>query len=130
MPHRYITGDAAASSVSPISAAVVAGSTCYVSDQLSTDPQTGTLIPGTTVEEATRAFDNVFAVLTAAGFAPTDVVYIDLAFVDLADLADANAVFTAVFSAERRPARTVYQAAALPLGARIKVQGIAVRADP
>ncbi len=127
MPHRYITSDATNAAASPISAAVVAGDTCYVSGQIATDPRTGEFVPGTTVEEAGRAFANFVTAVEAAGFARADVVYVDLAFLDLADLPEANAVFASVFPAGRRPARTVYQAAALPLGARIKVQGIAAR---
>lgn len=127
MPHRYITNDATNAAISPISAAVVAGDTCYVSGQIATDPHTGAFAPGTTTEEAERAFANFVAVVESAGFARADIVYVDLAFLDLADLPAANTVFASVFPAGRRPARTVYQAAALPLGARIKVQGIVER---
>ncbi len=127
MPHRYVTNDATNAATSPISAAVVAGDTCYVSGQIATDPRTGAFVPGTTAEEAQRAFANFVAVVESAGFARADVVYVDLAFLDLADLPDANAVFASVFPAGHRPARTVYQAAALPLEARVKVQGVAVR---
>ena len=52
----------------------------------------------------------------------------DLAFADLADLGEVNALYAELFPEGRRPARTIYQAAALPSGARIKVQAVAVRA--
>jgi 2-iminobutanoate/2-iminopropanoate deaminase len=52
---------------------------------------------------------------------------VDLAFADLADLAAVNADCARLFSEGARPARTVYQAAALPLGAKIKVQAVAAR---
>ncbi len=129
MTHRYITNDATNAAISPISAAVVAGDTCYVSGQIATDPRTGTFAPGTTTEEAKRAFANLMEVVESAGFTRADVVYVDLAFLDLTDLPDANAVFASVFPEGHRLARTVYQAAGLPLGARIKVQGIAVRQE-
>ena len=73
------------------------------------------------------AFNNLFAALVAAGFTKDDLVYIDLAFTDLAELKQVNGLFAELFPEGRRPARTVYQAAALPYGGKIKVQGVAVR---
>lgn len=127
MDHRYIrSGPGLPPAPSPISQAVVAGDHCYVSGQLATD-ETGTFRPGPAREEAERALRNFFAALSAAGFAREDVVYLDVAFLDLADLAAVNGLFAEHFPEERRPARTVYQAAALPYGGKVKVQGVAVR---
>lgn len=111
---------------SPISHAVVANDTCYLSGQLSMDAY-GVYVAGTAREEAERAFGNLFSAVRAAGFSFGDVTFIDLAFIDLADLPQVNEVFARLFPEGRRPARTVYQAAALPYGGRIKVMGIAVR---
>jgi reactive intermediate/imine deaminase len=110
----------------PISHAVVANGTCYVSGQLSVD-QEGKYIAASVAEEAERSFKNVFAVLRAAQFEPEDLVFIDIAFSDLRDLPIVNNVVAAFFPAGRRPARTIYQAAALPYGAKIKVMGVAIR---
>jgi enamine deaminase RidA (YjgF/YER057c/UK114 family) len=107
----------------------VAGDHCYVSGQLATGPD-GVFRPGDPRSEAELAFRNLFAALEAAGFSPADLVYIDLAFLDLADLPPVNVLFAELFPEDRRPARTVYQAAALPYGGRIKVQGVAVRQRP
>jgi enamine deaminase RidA (YjgF/YER057c/UK114 family) len=127
MSHRYITSAPnLPASPSPISQAVVAGDHCYVSGQLSTDAA-GSFRPGSARSEAEAAFRNLFAVLAAAGFSKDDVVYVDLAFIDLSDLPQVNALFAEIFPEGRRPARTVYQAAALPYGGKIKVQGVAVR---
>lgn len=124
---RFITSaPGVADPPSPISHAVVVGAHCYVSGQLSVDPD-GTFVPGTAGDEARRAFANVAAVLDAAGFTLADIVYVDLAFVDLADVPAANAVYGALFPEGQRPARTIYQAAALPFGGRVKVQAVAVR---
>jgi 2-iminobutanoate/2-iminopropanoate deaminase len=129
MPHRFITsGDGLAPSPSPISQAVVAGTHCYVSGQLAVDAE-GVFHAGTAREEATLAFRNVFAALGAAGFGAHEIVYVDLAFIDLADVHEVNALYGELFAEGARPARTIYQAAALPYGARIKVQAVAVRAS-
>jgi 2-iminobutanoate/2-iminopropanoate deaminase len=84
-------------------------------------------VPGSATDEATRAFANLFAAVRAARFSPDDITFIDIALTDLAELPEVNAVFAALFPADRRPARTVYQAAALPYGGRVKVMGTAVR---
>jgi 2-iminobutanoate/2-iminopropanoate deaminase len=125
--HRFVTSapDLPASP-SPISHAVVAGDHCYVSGQLATD-NTGVFRPASARAEAELAFRNVFAALTAAGFSKDDLVFVDLAFHDLQDLAEINALYASLFAEGRRPARTVYQAAALPYGGKVKVQAVAVR---
>ena len=111
---------------SPISHAVVVGQTCWVSGQLSVD-ESGTYRPGTARNEAERAFGNFFAVLSAAGFTREEVVFVDVAFADLADVGDVNTLFAELFPEGRRPARTIYQAAALPFGGKVKVTGVAVK---
>jgi 2-iminobutanoate/2-iminopropanoate deaminase len=114
-------------SPSPISNAVVVGQHCWISGQLSVG-EDGKYAPGTAREEAERAFAHVFRIAEAAGFARYDIVYVDLAFIDLADLAEVNALYAELFEPGKRPARTVYQAAKLPFGGRVKVQAIAARA--
>ena len=127
MSHRFIaSGPDLPAAPSPISQAVVAGNHCYVSGQLAVDT-TGTFRPGSARDEAALAFRNVFAALDAAGFTKDDIVYVDLAFIDLGDLKEVNNLFADLFPEGRRPARTVYQAAALPYSGRVKVQAVAVR---
>ena len=111
---------------SPISHAVVVDNICYLSGQLSLSKD-GQYVAGTAREEAERAFANLFAAVREAGFAVGDLVFVDVAFVDLADAADVNALYIELFPEGRRPARTMYQAAALPFGGRVKVMGVAVK---
>jgi 2-iminobutanoate/2-iminopropanoate deaminase len=109
---------------SPISNAVVIGNTCHISGQLAVYDD-GYHV-GTAQQEAERAFDLVFLIAKAAGFEPEDIVYVDVAFIDIdRDIAAINDIFKKRFS--NYPARTVYQAAKLPFGAKIKVQAIAMR---
>jgi enamine deaminase RidA (YjgF/YER057c/UK114 family) len=105
---------------------VVVDNICYVSGQLSLD-KAGTFVRGTVREQARRAFDNLFAAVRAAGFGVEDFVFIDVAFADLRDLAEVNALFAELFPEGRRPARTIYQAAALPFGGKVKVMGVAIK---
>ena len=127
MPHRYIaSGPGLREALSPISQAVVARDHCYVSGQLATD-ETGCFQVGTVIQEAELAFHNLFKALELAGFNKDDVVFVDIALLDLAALPEINGVWASLFSEERRPARTVYQVSALPHGGKVKVQAVAIR---
>lgn len=127
MPRQYIvSGPDLPAAPSPISQAVVAGDHCYVSGQLAVD-SSGVFRSGSPREEAALAFRNVFSALEAAGFTRDDIVYVDLAFTDLTELPEVNSLFAELFPEGRRPARTVYQAAALPYSGKVKVQVVAVR---
>jgi 2-iminobutanoate/2-iminopropanoate deaminase len=126
MTKRYIVDvEGVPPSSSPISNAVVAGGQCWISGQLSVGPDG--YIPGSAQEEAARAFAHVFRIAEAAGFARSDIVYVDIAFADLADVQQVNLLYAELFPEGQRPARTIYQAAKLPFGGRIKVQAIAAR---
>ena len=127
MTRQFITeGEGLPQWAAPISHAVVVNNICYVSGQLSVN-QAGQYVAGTAREEAELSFANFFAAVAAAGFARADVVFVDIAFIDLADVTEVNALFGEYFSAGQRPARTIYQAAALPFGGKIKVMGVAIK---
>ena len=83
-------------------------------------------IPDGAAAQAERAFANVLAILAAAGLGPESVVKTTVFLADLADFAAVNEVYSRMFSAPF-PARSCVQAAALPRGARLEVEAIAVR---
>ena len=110
----------------PISHAVVVNNMCFISGQLSVNIE-GKYVAGTIKEEAVLAFANVFAAAKAAGFERSEIVYVDIAFSDLKELPDVNALYMDLFPEGKRPARTIYEAAALPFGGKIKVVATAVK---
>jgi 2-iminobutanoate/2-iminopropanoate deaminase len=127
MTRRFVTTvEGVPASPSPISNAVVVGATCWISGQLSVG-EDGRYRPGTAREEAERAFELVVRIARAAGFEREEIVYVDLAFQDLDDLPEVNRLYGELFAEGRRPARTIYQAARLPFGARVKVQAVAAK---
>ncbi len=127
MNKQYITkGEGLPKWSNPISHAVVANNMCFVSGQLSVNIH-GEYVPGTVLEEGKLAFTNFFSAIKAAGFKKDDIVFIDIAFNDLKDLSEINALYIELFPENKRPARTIYQAEALPFGGKIKITGTAVK---
>ena len=127
MTHKFIeTGEGLPKWSNPISHAVVVGNLCFVSGQLSVN-EAGEYVKGPVTEEAQRAFNNVFAALKAAGFEKRHIAYIDIAFADLNDLNEVNALYMALFPEGKRPARTVYEAARLPFDGKVKIVATAAK---
>jgi 2-iminobutanoate/2-iminopropanoate deaminase len=124
---KYIThGEGLPNWSNPISHAVVVNNMCFVSGQLSVSAE-GFYIEGTALQEAEIAFGNFFAAIKHAGFQKEDIVFIDIAFTDLKDLPEVNQLYIDLFPEGKRPARTIYQAQALPFGGKIKITGTAVK---
>jgi reactive intermediate/imine deaminase len=113
--------------VGPYNQAVAAGGLLWCSGQIALDPLAGTLVGGGDVEAETRqVLANLLAVLAAAGVGPAQVVRTTVYLVDLADFARVNALYGEVFGAGVAPARACVQVAALPKGARVEIDAVAV----
>ncbi|MEM9897223.1 MAG: RidA family protein [Bacteroidota bacterium] len=127
MKKQYITeGQGLPKWTNPISHAVVVNNMCFVSGQLSVSTD-GEYVSGTALEEGRLAFSNFFSALKAAEFDKEDIAFIDIAFDDLNDLPEINELYMELFPENKRPARTIYQAEALPFGGKIKITGTAVK---
>ena len=98
----------------------------FISGQLSVNVN-GEYVPGTIEEEAQRAFGNVFAAAEAAGSEKSDIVYVDIAFSDLSEVSFVNEIYMGLFPEGKRPARTIYEAAVLPFGGKVKIVATAVK---
>ena len=128
-PHQpvAIQTDAAPAPVGPYNQAVAAGGLLWCSGQIALDPATGLLVGGGDVEAETRqVLANLQAVLAAAGVGPDRVVRTTVFLADLADFALVNGLYAEVFGAGTSPARACVQVAALPKGARVEIDAVAV----
>jgi 2-iminobutanoate/2-iminopropanoate deaminase len=123
MARKAITAEGAAA-VGPYSHAVRAGKLVYLSGQTPLDPATGKLLEGNVGLQTAQCFQNLFAVLKAAGLTPDHVVKVNVFLTDMADFKDMNEVYAAHFQ-KPFPARTTIGVASLPLGARIEIELIA-----
>ena len=112
--------------IGPYSQAVRTGDVLWLAGQVGIDPRTGRLVEGGAAAEARQALDNLGAVLAAAGFSFADVVQAQVFLIDIADFAAVNPVYAERFEREP-PARATLAVAALPAGARVEIQMVAVR---
>jgi len=118
---------AAPEPVGPYNQAVAAGGLLWCSGQIALDPQGGQLVGGGDVEAETRqVLRNLQAVLAAAGVGPAQVLRTTVYLVDLADFARVNALYAEVFGQAVAPARACVQVAALPKGARVEIDAVAL----
>lgn len=122
-----ISTEAAPKAIGPYSQAIAAqgARTLYLSGQTPIDPATGKLVPGTIEDQTVRVMENLKAVLAAAGASFEQVVRMGVFLTDLGEFAKMNEVYGRYFPGVK-PARTTVQVAALPLGAQVEIDAIAV----
>jgi len=106
-------------------AAPAAGRLVFLSGQIPLDPRTGELVKGTIEEETRRVMENLKAVLAAAGAGFEHVVKTTIYLTDLADFTRVNEVYGGYLAAVP-PARATVQVAALPRGARVEIDAVAL----
>lgn len=124
---QAINTSAAPDPVGPYNQAVLAGGLLFCSGQIALDPASGQMVGDGDVEAETRqALANLQAVLTAAGSSPARVVRTTVYLADLGDFARVNAIYAEVFGQGVSPARACIQAAALPKGALVEIDCIAL----
>jgi 2-iminobutanoate/2-iminopropanoate deaminase len=122
-----VNTDAAPAPVGPYNQAVRAGDLLFCSGQIALDPESGEMVGGGDVEEETRqVLTNLQAVLAAAGTTAERVVRTTVFLVDLKDFSRVNALYAEVFGAAVSPARACVAVAALPRGARVEIDAIAL----
>ena len=126
MTRRAITTSGAPAAIGPYSQAIGAGDLVFCSGQLGLDPATGDLVEGGVEAQAERALKNLAAVLDAAGCGFGDVVKTTLFLADIGDFAAVNAVYGR-FVPDPPPARSTFAVGALPKGAAVEIEAIAVR---
>jgi 2-iminobutanoate/2-iminopropanoate deaminase len=121
----YVATPDAPAAIGPYSQAVKHHGIVYTSGQIPLDPATGNLVEGDFAVHARRVFQNLEAVLTAAG---TDFSRVLKATVYLADMADfpiLNGIYAEYFG-NHKPARSTVAVAQLPKGARVEVDLVAL----
>jgi 2-iminobutanoate/2-iminopropanoate deaminase len=124
MKDAIATHDAPAA-IGPYSQAIVAGDLLFLSGQIPLDPATGQIVPGDVVAQTDRVMRNLRAILEAAGCSLADVVRTTIYLLDLAQFAAVNESYGRFFEPPY-PARATVQVAALPRGAQVEIDAVAL----
>ncbi len=121
---QAVTTPSAPPAIGPYSQAIRAGSLLFVSGQIPLDPKTGTLVEGDLATQTHRVFQNLEAILAAAGATFDNVVRTTVYLADMNDFPAMNEVYATYFTSPA-PARATVQAARLPKDARVEIDLIA-----
>jgi 2-iminobutanoate/2-iminopropanoate deaminase len=122
---KVIHTDKAPKAVGPYSQAVSTGNLLFTAGQVAIDPATGKLVEGGIQDQTRQVMENLRAILTAARTDFTKVVKSTVFLQDIKTFADFNQVYAEYFPSEP-PARSTFQVGALPLGAMVEIEMIAL----
>jgi 2-iminobutanoate/2-iminopropanoate deaminase len=125
MTRRTIQTNSAPDAIGPYSQGVAAGGLVFTSMQIGLDPATGNVVGATAPEQVRRCLKNLSAIVEAAGGSLADVVKVTVYLTDIQEFAAVNEVY-AEFFADELPARAVVEVAALPKGALIAAEAVAI----
>ena len=126
MTRTAVSTTDAPAAIGPYSQAIVTGDLIFTAGQVALDPATGELVGGEIKLQTARVLDNLAAVLDAAGSGLDRVVKCTVFLADFAEFAAMNEVYAQRFG-QHRPARSTVGTSALPRGARIEIECVAVR---
>ncbi|XP_025915942.1 2-iminobutanoate/2-iminopropanoate deaminase isoform X2 [Apteryx rowi] len=98
----------------------------YIAGQIGIEPASGQLVSGGAKEEAKQALKNMGEILKAAGCDYCNVVKTTVLMADMKDFNDINDIYRQFFNMNF-PARAAYQVAALPKGARVEIEAVAIQ---
>ncbi len=122
---KVIATTDAPAAVGPYSQAISAGNLLFCAGQIPLDPTTNELVAGGVTEQTTQVCQNISGVLKANGMTFANVVKSTVFLTDLANFSAMNTVYAKYFQ-EPFPARSTIQVSALPRGAQVEIEVVAV----
>ncbi len=125
MIKRSIQTEKAPAAIGPYSQAIRIGDFLYTSGQIALDPESGIFLSGKIEEETEQTLKNISAILQEGGLSLENVVKTTVYLSDLNHFSQMNQVYEKYFS-KTKPARACVQVAALPKGAKIEIDAIAI----
>lgn len=120
---KIIATDKAPAAIGPYSQAVVHNNVIYVSGQIGLDPVTGDFVSNDFSQQAERAFQNIQAIVEAAGSDLSQVLKLNVSVVEMSDFAAFNKVMESFFK-KPYPARACVSVRELPKRALVEIEAI------
>lgn len=125
LERQIISTSNAPAAVGPYSQAVRVGNFVFTAGQIGLSPETGKIVEGGTEAQTRQVMQNLASVLEAAGTGLANVIKTTIFVTDLGEFAAINQVYGSFFS-NLPPARSTVQVAALPLGAKVEIEAVAL----
>ena len=122
---KIISTSEAPAAIGPYSQAVRSGNFLFCSGQIPLDPKSGQIVPDDIATQTRRVLDNVGAVLKAESLTFENIVKTTIFLTDLGDFQAVNEIYGSYFK-QQPPARSTVQVSALPKGAKVEIEVIAV----
>lgn len=126
MKHLLNT-EKAAKAIGPYSQGVDTGHLLFLSGQLPIDPQKGKITADTVEEQTKQSLNNVKSILESAGGSMRDIVKTTVYLSDIGNFMRMNDVYGTFFDEADYPARSAFQVAALPQGALVEIEVVALK---
>ena len=122
---KIISTNEAPAAIGPYSQAIRIGQFVFTSGQIPLDPKTGNIVEGDISAQARRVCDNLTAVLAAENLTMGHIIKTTIFLTSMDDFAKVNEVYGSYFT-DQPPARSTVAVAALPKGARVEIECIAI----
>ena len=122
---KIVSTTEAPAAVGPYSQAVRVGPMLFTAGQIPLDPQSGNIVSQDVAEQTRRVLDNLTAVLRAEGMTFDNIVKTTVFMTNLGDFQTMNEIYASYFK-DQPPARSTVQVAALPKGAQVEIEVVAV----
>ena len=123
---KVIFTEKAPAAIGPSSQAIEANGMVFLSGQLPVDPATGEFAPGGVAEQTAQCFENIKSILAEAGLTTANIVKTTVFLADMSLFAEMNGVYATYFEGDF-PARSAFAVKALPKGALVEIESIAVK---
>ena len=122
---KIISTSEAPAAIGPYSQAIRSGNFLFCSGQIPLEPESGQIVSGDIATQTRRVLDNIGAVLKAEGVAFENIVKTTIFLTDLGNFQTVNEVYGSYFK-QQPPARSTVQVSALPKGANVEIEVIAM----
>lgn len=123
---KVINSPKAPKAIGPYSQAIEANGTLYISGQLPIDVNTGKFVEGGVKEQTEQCLKNIGYILEEAGYSFDNVVKSTCLLGDMSYFGDMNEVYARYYKSDC-PARAAFAVKALPMGAMVEIETIAVK---
>jgi 2-iminobutanoate/2-iminopropanoate deaminase len=129
MDKNVIDTSLAPAAIGPYVQANRVGDFIFTSGQLPLDPETGEFPAGGVAAQTAQSLENLSAILEAAGSSLGNVIKTTVFLNDINDFAEMNGVYSDFFNGGSLPDRSAVAVEALPKGALVEIEAIALARD-